>query len=29
MLTAVTERQGAVVCFNDALLDFLRTFSHL
>jgi hypothetical protein len=27
MLTAVTERQGAVVRFNDAFLNFLRTFN--
>ena len=27
MLTAVIERQGAVVRFNDAFLDFLRTFN--
>jgi len=26
MLTAVTERQGAIVRFNDAFLDFLRIF---
>lgn len=26
MLTAVTERQGAIVRFNDAFLDFLRVF---
>ena len=27
MLTAVTERRGLVVRFNDAFLDFLRIFS--
>jgi len=28
MRTAITERQGAAARFNDAFLDFLRTFSH-
>lgn len=27
MLTAVTERAGAVIRFNEAFLDFLRQFS--
>jgi transposase len=27
MLTAVVERQGSIVRFNDAFLDFLRTFN--
>jgi hypothetical protein len=27
MLTAVTERQGTMVRFNDAFLDFLRVFN--
>ena len=26
MLTAVTERAGSVIRFNDAFLEFLRTF---